>query len=273
VGILHKYYLTATFPRAYKRTTHFWRCPLRRPVQGSLLLMAVLVFLPVCRAQTAPQHVRDYIYGPNGRLILTTESDVYPPTIPNGIVTTVTGSCPSFQVVVSWGSSTDIGTGVASYNVYRDGNNKGTSTTLSYTDSTVRQGGAYLYTVSAVDRVGNEGNQTSSSEADIPTCEELLLFDSAGKTRRILAARIGFLGHPLRQSPPFPQFNHSFNLVPARVHFTPADLSPQWLWPFTFYSPRFAAFSLKPLKVSLVPSNHVRTYFSPSSSDSVGGGQ
>src|ERR1019366_2764576 len=46
-----------------------------------LLLVVAVVFLPVCSAQSAPQHIRDYVYGPGGRLITTAEPDTYPPSV------------------------------------------------------------------------------------------------------------------------------------------------------------------------------------------------
>ena len=51
-------------------------------LRGSIslvLLVVAVVLLPVCSAQSAPQHVRDYIYDPSGRLILTAEPSPYPP--------------------------------------------------------------------------------------------------------------------------------------------------------------------------------------------------
>src|SRR4051812_47894794 len=45
-------------------------------------------------------------------------ADTTPPTIPGGVTATAQSSS---QVLVSWGASSDSGTGVAGYHVFRDG--------------------------------------------------------------------------------------------------------------------------------------------------------
>ena len=59
------------------------------------------------------------------------------------------------SMVLSWQASTDQGSGIASYSVYRNGTEIGTTTTNSYTDSTVASGASYDYDVRAKDKAGN----------------------------------------------------------------------------------------------------------------------
>ncbi len=115
-------------------------------------LLSFLLAALVGQAQQ-PQFVRDHIYGPRGYLILTAEPDTYPPTAP----TNLGGGFDSFNCVVnlSWNASTDIGSGVSGYTVYRNGTFRGTSTTTSFTDSVTFAGGTYTYTVKASDTAGN----------------------------------------------------------------------------------------------------------------------
>ena len=59
------------------------------------------------------------------------------PSVPAGV--TATAQTPT-QILVSWTASTDAGTGVAGYRVFRDGSNAAlaTVTTTTYTDNAVR---------------------------------------------------------------------------------------------------------------------------------------
>ena len=81
-------------------------------------------------------------------------------------VSGVTGSpVGSSQVDLSWTASTDNagGSGVAGYNVYRDGSKVNSSlvATTSYSDTGLSASTQYSYTVSAVDNQGNESAQSS----------------------------------------------------------------------------------------------------------------
>jgi hypothetical protein len=57
----------------------------------------------------------------------------------------------SVQVQLTWQASTDAGTGVAGYEIYRNSTLLGTSSTASYTDRNVTAGTSYTYTVRAYD--------------------------------------------------------------------------------------------------------------------------
>jgi hypothetical protein len=137
-----------------------------------LLLISFFVLIPVSRAQSGPAWARDYVYGPNGRLIFTAEPDVYPPTDPM-YISASPGSCASDGVDVEWDtSSTDIGSGVAGFMLYKNGSYKGTYTGGEYWDYSVSGGSSYTYAVAAVDHAGNQSDQVSA-EADVPLCTVL----------------------------------------------------------------------------------------------------
>jgi len=96
-------------------------------------------------------------------------TDTTAPSVPTGVI--VTAPMPT-QILVSWTASTDAGTGVAGYRVYRDGSNTAlaTVTTTSYTDSTVLANTLYSYTVRAFDGATppNESAQSGSVSATTP---------------------------------------------------------------------------------------------------------
>jgi fibronectin type 3 domain-containing protein len=76
------------------------------------------------------------------------------------------------QVLVSWTASTDAGTGVAGYRVYRDGSMVALAsvTTTSYTDNAVVANTLYSYTVRAFDAATppNESALSGSVSATTP---------------------------------------------------------------------------------------------------------
>jgi len=96
-------------------------------------------------------------------------TDTTAPSVPTGVV--ATAPMPT-QILVSWTASTDAGTGVAGYRVYRDGSNTALAsvTTTSYTDSTVLANTLYSYTVRAFDGATppNESAQSGSVSATTP---------------------------------------------------------------------------------------------------------
>jgi uncharacterized repeat protein (TIGR03806 family) len=96
-------------------------------------------------------------------------TDTTAPTVPGGV--TAVPQSPT-QVLVSWTASTDAGTGVAGYRVYRDGSTTplATVTTTSYTDSTAIANTLYSYTVLAFDGATppNESAQSGSVSATTP---------------------------------------------------------------------------------------------------------
>jgi len=95
----------------------------------------------------------------------TTPPDTTAPTVPGGVSASKTG--PQ-QITVGWLASTDTGTGVAGYNVYRNGAATAAASvsagTLTYVDSGLNANTDYSYTVSAFDRA-MPPNQSAKSTA------------------------------------------------------------------------------------------------------------
>jgi phosphatidylinositol-3-phosphatase len=90
---------------------------------------------------------------------VTSGGDTTPPSVPTGVTAKANGPT---SVTVSWNPSTD-NTGVAGYDVYRDGTKIATvgGSTTSYTDLTVQPSTPYSYTVDAFDAVPNTSAQSS----------------------------------------------------------------------------------------------------------------
>lgn len=79
--------------------------------------------------------------------------DTVPPLAPGSPI----GSALSTDTIaVTWTASTDVGSGVTGYRIYRDGVAVGTTSMLTYTDSGLTSGQTYTYRVSALDAAGNE---------------------------------------------------------------------------------------------------------------------
>jgi hypothetical protein len=94
--------------------------------------------------------------------------DTTPPTVPGGVKTTVISSD---QVNISWNSSSDTGgSGLAGYNIYRDGTklNAELLTATTYGDSTVNPKNTYSYKIEAVDGAGNKSARSAEASATTP---------------------------------------------------------------------------------------------------------
>ena len=96
-------------------------------------------------------------------------ADTTAPTVPAGVTVTAQSST---QILVSWTASTDAGTGVAGYRVYRNGGDSAlaTVTATTYTDSSVVANTAYSYTVRAFDGAtpANESAVSAAASATTP---------------------------------------------------------------------------------------------------------
>ena len=90
--------------------------------------------------------------------------DVTAPTVPAGVTATAQSST---QILISWSPSTDVGTGVAGYRIYRDGSATvlATVTTTSYADSGLTASTAYSYRVRAFDLALPAANESALSTA------------------------------------------------------------------------------------------------------------
>ncbi|HTT23524.1 MAG TPA: hypothetical protein VMG82_31645 [Candidatus Sulfotelmatobacter sp.] len=134
-----------------------------------VLCFAVLLF-PACTpslSQTKPNFSRDYIYDSSGRLILTAERDIYGPYPPTGVSASFDMS--TCEVDIDWNATTDIGSGVAKYNVYRNGSYIGQTTGLTYSDPRAVHAN-YTYTVAGVDNAGTVGAQSAGAGVTVYTC-------------------------------------------------------------------------------------------------------
>ena len=93
----------------------------------------------------------DYCNSTETRLIVL---DTTPPNQVTGLTNTSTNE--SF-VSLNWSTTTDNGSGVEKYIIYRNNTNIANTTLIEYNDSNVNSSSSYLYNVSAVDYAGNEG--------------------------------------------------------------------------------------------------------------------
>ena len=89
--------------------------------------------------------------------------DSTPPTIPGGV--TATAASP-FTTALAWNTSVDVYvptqiiTGLAGYNVYRNGIQIATVTGTTYSDTGLSPNTTYSYTITALDAAGNESAQS-----------------------------------------------------------------------------------------------------------------
>jgi len=94
-------------------------------------------------------------------------ADTTAPSVPGGVTASAQGST---EILVSWTVSTDAGSGVAGYHVFRNGGGAAiaTVTATSYTDSVLTPSTAYTYTVSAFD-AATPANESALSGAAAAT--------------------------------------------------------------------------------------------------------
>jgi len=90
-------------------------------------------------------------------------ADVMPPSVPTALTTTLISRS---QIDLAWNPSAD-NIAVSKYRIYRNGLAYAYSTTGSYSDSNVKSGTTYKYTVAAIDSSGNESGQSYSVTATV----------------------------------------------------------------------------------------------------------
>jgi fibronectin type 3 domain-containing protein len=95
-------------------------------------------------------------------MVVATRVDRFPPDTPQGL-TALAGIA---SVELAWDSSA--APDLALYRVYRNGERAGEVATAAYSDKTVQRGVAYRYSVSAVDRAGNESARSAEVEVALP---------------------------------------------------------------------------------------------------------
>ncbi len=127
--------------------------------------------------------VRSVVRYPNGviesgdsNLARMTPSDVFPPTAPQGLVVVFVppvGGAPA-HIELSWAINSE--TDIAGYNVYRSEQEGAPGTSLNpellltpvFRDMNAVPGRRYLYTVTAVDRSGNESPASAAAPGGVP---------------------------------------------------------------------------------------------------------
>lgn len=123
-------------------------------------------------------------------------TDTTPPTVPGGLTATAVNSG---QVNLSWSASTDAGTGVAGYNVYRS--TAGGSfvlvatvgVTTSYSDTSVAPQTSYQYKVSAFD----QGHNDSAAGTVASVTTQAASTTPPGSTAYLISGKVTVNGQPL----------------------------------------------------------------------------
>jgi chitodextrinase len=97
-------------------------------------------------------------------------ADSTPPTAPTNLQATAPAGN---RVDLTWDAATDLN-GIASYQVYRDGNliDSVDGATTSYTDLTVSQNTPYSYTVTATDPTGNISDPSLPADVTTPSLDQ-----------------------------------------------------------------------------------------------------
>jgi lysophospholipase L1-like esterase len=91
---------------------------------------------------------------------LTPMTDSAPPTVPTGLTAAAQSSS---RIDLAWTASSDSGSGVAGYNVFRNGTRLATTTSPTYSDTGLASNTLYTYTVTAFDRVSPNHNESAQS--------------------------------------------------------------------------------------------------------------
>jgi chitodextrinase len=91
-------------------------------------------------------------------------ADTTPPTTPTNLVATAASAT---QVNLSWSASSDP-SGIARYNVYRNGTLLTSTATTSLADATASGSSSYSYTVTATDGAGNTSAASAAASVTTP---------------------------------------------------------------------------------------------------------
>ncbi|MFO7807612.1 MAG: Ig-like domain-containing protein [Candidatus Moraniibacteriota bacterium] len=97
------------------------------------------------------------------------ELDTEVPTVPKNLSAQAVSES---QVDLNWDSSTD-NTGVAGYNIYRDGSKVASSEATNFSDTGLSPSTKYTYQVSAYDSAENESNLSESAYATTPASSSI----------------------------------------------------------------------------------------------------
>jgi fibronectin type 3 domain-containing protein len=107
---------------------------------------------------------------------IVTPKDIFPPEAPRDLVAAVLPEANAGASVVDLSWSLNVETDLAGYRIYRsesEGSRGAALTpellpTPAYRDTTAQGGRKYWYTVTAVDRAGNESNPSAAVTVEIP---------------------------------------------------------------------------------------------------------
>ena len=87
-------------------------------------------------------------------------TDTTPPSVPTGLTASAQSSS---RVDLAWNASTDSGSGVGGYNVFRNGTKIASTTSTSYSDTGLASNTLYTYTLTAYDRMSPNPNVSAQS--------------------------------------------------------------------------------------------------------------
>jgi hypothetical protein len=126
------------------------------------------------------QYATDSIESSDSRLLVVTPRDTFPPAPPQGLVTVIVPATAqvSAHIELSWAISPEAD--VAGYNIYRTAPgsaareklNRELLLTPTFRDMSAQAGRSYSYSVSAVDRAGNESQPSVAVSAAVPESSE-----------------------------------------------------------------------------------------------------
>ncbi|QRN94206.1 alpha-amylase [Archangium violaceum] len=105
-------------------------------------------------------------------------ADTTAPSVPSGLAVS---SKTATSVSLAWTASTDA-SGIAGYDVYRNGSLVGSPPSASYTDSGLSTGATYSYTVRARDTAGNVSAQSSALSVTTSTSGATITFNETAST-------------------------------------------------------------------------------------------
>src|SRR6185369_12212129 len=95
-------------------------------------------------------------------------ADSIPPTAPTGLAAAAQSSS---RIDLSWRAASDAGSGLAGYNVLRDGRSIASTTSIAYSDTGLTANTLYTYTVTAFDRMSPNRNESTQSAAASATTQ------------------------------------------------------------------------------------------------------
>lgn len=93
-------------------------------------------------------------------------NETTPPTVPSGVTTTPVATT---QIDISWGTSTDTGSGLSGYQLFRDNVQIATTSATTYSDTGLTASTTYSYNVTAYDLFFNiSARSATSSTTTLP---------------------------------------------------------------------------------------------------------